>query len=161
MLSRLDSPRPASPCRAALRGSARGLATALCGLAGFGACQLLAPSEAQAGAALAQESDYAGGQPRGFEREFERRVFGASPFGVAARVEPANPCAHHGPGFRAIAGSSTCVKIDGRVRVDAGVGVSHWRVAPAAGAATRAAAPGLGLAPTGSGGSHVRLPRGY
>jgi hypothetical protein len=161
MLPCFDSYSTTTPRAAVHRRSVRGAATALCGLASFGAAFLGAPPDARAGAAQAQERGFDGRQTGGFEREFQRRIPGASPFGVASRPEAPNACAHHGPGFQAIAGSSTCVKIDGRMRVDVGAGASQWRVAPAAGAATRAAAPGLGPAPAGVGGSHVRLPRGY
>jgi hypothetical protein len=33
-------------------------------------------------------------------------------------VERVNPCAAHGPGFQALAGTSSCVKLIGGVRTD-------------------------------------------
>ena len=81
----------------------------------------------------------------------DRPSFGAS--APATR----NPCVSHGPGFESVGG--TCVKIGGRVHVEGGMTASNWRVAPAAGAATRSAAPDFGGivgAP-----SHLRLPRRY
>lgn len=36
----------------------------------------------------------------------------------AAPVERANPCAAHGPGFRAAPGSTSCLRVFGSVRID-------------------------------------------
>jgi hypothetical protein len=82
------------------------------------------------------------------------------------RPGPPNHCAAmYGPGFAPLAGSPNCVKIDGRVRVEAGVGsggVAPWRVAPEAGAASRAASPGGFVgAPAPRGPSHVHVPRKF
>lgn len=83
-----------------------------------------------------------------------------NPFGAPALPTTKNPCAAYGPGFEAISGS-TCVKIGGRVHVEASRGASDWRVAPSAGAAMRAAAPEwAGHAAPGAP-SHLRLPRRY
>lgn len=93
---------------------------------------------------------------------------------AAERPAPANHCAQmYGEGFAPLAGSPVCVRIGGRVRVEAGAGASSgWRVAPEVGSASRAASPGMGGlgmggsrpmgAPHPMGGpSHVRVPRNF
>lgn len=74
--------------------------------------------------------------------------------GAAERRAAPDPCAAHGAGFAPLPGTTTCVRIGGRMRVEFGVsqgGLSQWRVAPQAGAASGAsmphyAAPGAGAA---------------
>lgn len=104
-----------------------------------------------AAAALAPLAARAGGLPTN-----ER-----GPFGSSALPTTKSPCSAYGPGFEAVAGSSTCVKIGGRVHVDAGFGAPDWRVAPAAGAATRAAAPGFSSGAAIGAPSHLRIQRRY
>ena len=68
---------------------------------------------------------------------FAATVLFASAPGITAAAETlarpppgavsANPCAAHGPGFARVAGSETCVKIGGHIRVEAGVS-SHGPV---------------------------------
>ena len=87
------------------------------------------------------------------------QAFDRAPFGAALPTTK-NPCASYGPGFESI-GGSTCVKIGGRVHVEAGLGASNWRVAPSAGAATRAASPDVGVGAAPGAPSHLRLPRRY
>ena len=70
---------------------------------------------------------------------FAATVLFASAPGIAAAAETlvrpspgavsANPCAAHGPGFARVAGSETCVKIGGHIRVEAGVS-NHGRAQP-------------------------------
>lgn len=79
-------------------------------------------------------------------------------FGQPALPTTKNPCAAYGAGFESV-GAGTCVKIGGRVHVEAGVSDSNWRVAPAAGAATRAAAPEIGFGAAHASPSHLRLRR--
>ena len=82
------------------------------------------------------------------------------PFGAPALPTTKNPCAAYGAGIESV-GGSTCVKIGGRVHVEAATGGSGWRVAPSAGAAMRAADPDMGgLAQPGAP-SHLRLPKRY
>ena len=83
------------------------------------------------------------------------------PFGASALPTTKNPCAAYGAGFEAVGGGSTCVKIGGRVHVESSFGASDWRVAPAAGAAARAAAPGLDAGAGPGAPSHLRLQRRY
>jgi hypothetical protein len=93
----------------------------------------LAPSAARAGGAFAQDR---------------------TPFGANLPTTK-SPCAGWGPGFESV-GGSTCVKIGGRVHVEAGAG-SNWRVAPSAGAAT----PSFNSPPAPGAPSHLRLPRRF
>jgi hypothetical protein len=87
------------------------------------------------------------------------QAFERTPFGAQLPTTK-NPCASYGAGYESV-GGSTCVKIGGRVHVEAGLGASDWRVAPSAGAATRAAAPDLGVGAAHGAPSHLRLPRRY
>jgi len=89
---------------------------------------------------------------------FAAQALDRSPFGAAQLPTTKGPCAAYGPGFEAV-GGGTCVKIGGRVHVEAGMGASNWRVAPSAGAASRAAAPDFGLGAGHGSPSHLRLRR--
>lgn len=78
------------------------------------------------------------------------------------RRAPVDPCAAFGPGFAPLSGSSACVKIGGRVRVEAGMsrGLADWRVAPQAGAASGAAMPAF-AAPHAGGQHRLRPARNF
>ena len=85
---------------------------------------------------------------------FAATVLFASAPGIAAAVETlarpppgavsANPCAAHGPGFARVAGSETCVKIGGHIRVEAGVSNHGLR---GSGSSASGSAPPVQFAP--------------
>ena len=106
-----------------------------------------------------------------------RRAFRRAPFaaaivaslsapglaGAAERRAAPDPCAMHGPGFVALPGSGSCVRISGRVRVEFGASRgagSNWRVAPQAGAASGASLPDY-AAPGGGAQHRLRPARQY
>jgi hypothetical protein len=82
----------------------------------------------------------------------------AGPGEAGERRGATNPCAAHGAGFVPLSGTSSCVRIGGRVRVEFGASGgagSQWRVAPQAGAASGAALPNY--AAPGGGAAQPRL----
>jgi len=44
--------------------------------------------------------------------------------GLSPSIAGGDTCAAYGPGFTSVEGSSTCIRIDGRVRVEAGRGIT-------------------------------------
>lgn len=80
-------------------------------------------------------------------------------------------CAAYGPGFTSVEGSSTCIRIDGHVRVEAGRGITSSSINNgwAAGSARPASlhsgpddqiSSGNSMSGADFGRSHLRLPQG-
>jgi hypothetical protein len=91
--------------------------------------------------------------------------------GLSPSIAGSDMCAAYGPGFTSVEGSSTCIRIDGHVRVEAGRGITSssinngWANGSAHPASLHSGIDDqsdLGNAVNGVnfGRSHVRLPEG-
>jgi hypothetical protein len=87
-------------------------------------------------------------------------------FGLSPSLASDN-CAGYGPGFTSVEGSDTCIRIGGRVRVEAGTRVSSsspntgWASGSARPASLHAGADDSRLSDPGDfSRSHLRLPQG-
>jgi len=90
--------------------------------------------------------------------------------GVSPSFAGSDTCAAYGPGFTAVEGSSTCIRIDGHVRVEAGRGITSssinngWASGSARPASLHSSddqiSSGNAINGADFGRSHLRLPQG-